>query len=63
LPERRFSKMRQTNQEDQEKGGNGKVGAKGKDLLHVAGLIEEDDLRLMEEAIERDCEKVALDEW
>ena len=55
--------MRQTDQEDQEKGGNGKIGVKGKDLLRFAGLIEEDDLRLMKEAIERDCEKVTLDEW
>lgn len=57
-------KTRQRDQEDQEKGRTGeKIGVKGKDLLRFAGLIEEDDLRLMEEAIERDCEKISLDEW
>jgi hypothetical protein len=38
-------------------------GVRGKDLLQFAGTIEADDLRLMAEAIQEDCEKVDLDEW
>jgi hypothetical protein len=38
-------------------------GVCGKDLLQFAGTIEADDLRLMVEAIQEDCEKVDLNEW
>ena len=39
------------------------TGVPGKDLLIFAGAIEEDDLRIMAQAIEEGCEKVNLDEW
>lgn len=38
-------------------------GMPGKQLLRFAGSIPPDDLQLMREAIERDCERVDLDEW
>jgi len=38
-------------------------GRQGKDLLHFAGAINIDDLSLMTQAIERDCEQVNADEW
>jgi hypothetical protein len=38
-------------------------GVQGKKLTHFAGMIPSDDLELMREAIERDCEQVDLDEW
>jgi len=34
----------------------------GKDLLHFAGGINIDELRLMTQAIERDCEQVNADD-
>jgi hypothetical protein len=38
-------------------------GRQGKDLLHFAGGINIDDLSLMTQAIERDCEQVNADDW
>ena len=38
-------------------------GIPGKQLLSFAGTISMDDLRMMQEAIEKDCEQVNLDEW
>lgn len=38
-------------------------GVAGRELLPFAGSIAEDDLRVMAEAIERDCEQVNPDEW
>jgi len=38
-------------------------GRQGKDLLYFAGGINIDDLSLMTEAIERDCEQVNADDW
>ena len=38
-------------------------GVPGKALLHFAGIIPTDELQLMNEAIERDCERVDLNEW
>ena len=38
-------------------------GTPGKELLSFAGSISPDDLQLMREAIEQDCEQVDLDEW
>lgn len=40
-----------------------RMGVSGKSLLSFAGSIEKRDLDLMQEAIERDCEKVTPDEW
>lgn len=37
-------------------------GRQGKDLLYFAGGINIDDLSLMTEAIERDCEQVNADD-
>lgn len=39
------------------------VGVPGKNLLQFAGAIPLDDLELMRQAIETDCEQVDLDEW
>ena len=39
------------------------TGVHGKDLLQFAGTIDADDLRLMAEAIQEDCERVDLNEW
>jgi hypothetical protein len=38
-------------------------GVSGQQLLRFAGAIPSDDLHLMQEAIEQDCEQVDLDEW
>jgi len=38
-------------------------GVTGQSLLAFSGVIEKDDLKLMKEAIDRDCEKVSQDEW
>ena len=38
-------------------------GIPGKNLLQFAGTIESGDLIIMAQAIEKDCEKVNLDEW
>jgi hypothetical protein len=38
-------------------------GTPGQQLLRFAGSISSDDLQLMREAIERDCERVDIDEW
>jgi len=38
-------------------------GTPGKQLLRFAGSILPDDLHLMREAIEQDCERVDVDEW
>ena len=37
------------------------VGTPGKDLLRFAGTISEEDVRLMERAIEEDCERIDPD--
>ena len=38
-------------------------GTPGQQLLRFAGSIPSDDLQLMREAIERDCERIDVDEW
>lgn len=38
-------------------------GTPGKNLLHFAGSIPPDDLQLMHEAIEQDCERIDGNEW
>ncbi|MDX2216022.1 MAG: hypothetical protein SFY66_22345 [Oculatellaceae cyanobacterium bins.114] len=38
-------------------------GTPGQQLLRFAGSIPSDDLQLMCEAIEQDCERVDVDEW
>lgn len=38
-------------------------GVPGKRLLQFAGIIPPDDLKLMSQAIEQDCEQVDLNEW
>lgn len=38
-------------------------GTPGQQLLRFAGSIPSDDLQLMREAIEQDCERVDIDEW
>ena len=38
-------------------------GTPGKQLLRFAGSIPVDDLQLMREAIQQDCEQVDIDEW
>ncbi|WP_346294167.1 hypothetical protein [Sphaerothrix gracilis] len=38
-------------------------GTPGPQLLRFAGSISSDDLQLMREAIEQDCERVDIDEW
>ena len=38
-------------------------GLPGRQLLQFAGSIPPDDLQLMREAIEQDCEQVDIDEW
>lgn len=38
-------------------------GMPGQQLLRFAGSIPPDDLQLMHEAIEQDCERVDADEW
>jgi hypothetical protein len=38
-------------------------GVPGHALLRFAGLMEDDDLAQMKQAIEEDCEQVQLNEW
>jgi hypothetical protein len=38
-------------------------GTPGQHLPRFAGSISPDDLQLMREAIEQDCERVDVDEW
>ncbi len=38
-------------------------GTPGQQLLRFAGSIPPDDLQLMREAIEQDCERVDINEW
>jgi len=38
-------------------------GTPGQQLLRFAGSIPSNDLQLMREAIEQDCERVDVDEW
>ncbi len=38
-------------------------GTPGRELLRFAGSISPDDLKLMREAIEQDCERIDADEW
>jgi hypothetical protein len=38
-------------------------GVPGRQLLRFAGSIPPDDVQLMRQAIEQDCEQVDLDEW
>ncbi len=38
-------------------------GVEGKNLLRFEGTIPADDLHLMSEAIEKNCEKVDISEW
>ena len=38
-------------------------GTPGQQLLRFAGSISPDDLQLMREAIEQDCERIDVDEW
>lgn len=39
------------------------AGVPGEVVLRFAGLIPPDDLALMEQAIEEDCERIDPDEW
>jgi len=39
------------------------AGVPGKQLLRFAGAIEENDLKIMQQAIESGCEKVDFNEW
>ena len=39
------------------------AGKRGKDLLYFAGGISADDLTLMAQAIEQDCEQINANEW
>ncbi|MEQ8463270.1 hypothetical protein [Coleofasciculus sp. E1-EBD-02] len=38
-------------------------GVSGRQLLRFAGSIPPDDVKLMRQAIEQDCEQVYLNEW
>ncbi|NJM99727.1 MAG: hypothetical protein HC800_23615 [Phormidesmis sp. RL_2_1] len=38
-------------------------GTPGQQLLRFAGSIPSNDLQLMREAIEQNCERVDIDEW
>lgn len=38
-------------------------GIPGRQLLRFAGSIPPDEVQLMRQAIEQDCEQVDLDEW
>lgn len=40
-----------------------KRGVPGKNLLQFAGAISHEDLEIMRQAIESDCEQVDLNEW
>ncbi len=39
------------------------IGAPGKNLLQFAGAIPADDLEIIRQAVEVDCEQVDLNEW
>ena len=39
------------------------TGVPGRNLLHFAGTISPEDLDIMRQAIESDCEQVDLHEW
>jgi hypothetical protein len=39
------------------------VGIPGKNLLQFAGAISPEDLEIMRQAVEVDCEQVDLNEW
>ncbi len=39
------------------------TGISGKNLLCFAGSIAEEDLELMSQAIEKECEKIDINEW
>ncbi|MEW6210665.1 MAG: hypothetical protein AB1631_20035 [Acidobacteriota bacterium] len=39
------------------------VGKQGKELLKFAGTIEAEDLKIISQAIEEDCEQVNVNEW
>jgi hypothetical protein len=43
--------------------GSSIQGVPGWQLLRFAGAIPPDDIQLMREAIEQDCEQVDTDEW
>ncbi|AFZ22234.1 hypothetical protein [Allocoleopsis franciscana] len=43
--------------------GSTTQGVPGWQLLRFAGAIPPDDIQLMREAIEQDCEQVDTDEW
>lgn len=38
-------------------------GTPGQQLLRFAGSVPSDDLQLMREAIEQDCERIDVGEW
>ncbi len=38
-------------------------GVPGQQLVQFAGKIREDDLQMMQEAIEQECERVDRNEW
>ena len=38
-------------------------GSPGKDLLRFSGMIEKEDLDIMERAIEEECERIDSGEW
>ena len=38
-------------------------GVEGKSLLRFEGAISDEDLRLMSQAIEENCERVDVNEW
>jgi hypothetical protein len=38
-------------------------GISGKDLLRFAGTISPEDLKIMSEVIEQDCEQINANEW
>jgi len=42
---------------------NHETGISGKKLLRFAGSISDEDLKIMSEAIEKDCGRVDLNEW
>ena len=39
------------------------TGVSGKDLLRFAGKISKEDIKKMNESIEKGCERVDLSEW
>ena len=38
-------------------------GVPGRDLLHFAGAISQDDIEPISEAVERGCEQVDMNKW